>query len=64
MATTNDITGDRLVTKRLSEQGVENLEKIFGKKELKKRDNEYWEKLEQETKARLETNGSVTAMES
>jgi hypothetical protein len=62
MATTNDITGDRLVTKGLSKQGVENLEKIFGKKELKKRDDDYWKKLEAETKAKLNANGSVTNM--
>jgi hypothetical protein len=58
MAATNDITGDRLVTKKLSEEGVKNLEKIFGKKELKKRDDEYWSKLEAETRAKLNEMGS------
>ena len=31
MATKNDITGDRLINKRLSKQGEENWDRIFKK---------------------------------
>ena len=66
MVATNDITGDRIVSKFRGdkEKYNDNLEKIFGKKELKKRDDNYWKKLEEETKARLNGNGSVIQMES
>ena len=59
MVATNDITGDRIVSKLRGdkEKFNENLEKIFGKKELKKRDDDYWKKLNEETAKRL---GSVT----
>lgn len=33
MATKNDITGARLINKRLSKQGEDNWDKIFNKKE-------------------------------
>jgi hypothetical protein len=33
MASRNDITGDRLINKRLSKEGEDNWDKIFGKKE-------------------------------
>jgi hypothetical protein len=33
MSNRNDITGDRLINKRLSKQGEENWDKIFNKKE-------------------------------
>jgi len=32
MASKNDITGDRLINKRLSKEGEDNWDKIFGKK--------------------------------
>jgi len=32
MATKNDITGDRLINKRLSKEGEDNWDKIFKKK--------------------------------
>lgn len=32
MASRNDVTGDRLINKRLSKEGEDNWDKIFGKK--------------------------------
>ena len=32
MASRNDITGDRLINKKLSKEGEDNWDKIFGKK--------------------------------
>lgn len=54
MVARNDITGDAIQTRATSVAYQENAERIFGKKE-KKRDDDYWAKLEAETKARLES---------
>lgn len=40
MPSTNDVTGDRLVSKVFSPQGEANFDKIFGKKEDKKEKDE------------------------
>ena len=32
MATRNDVTGDALISRRLSKEGEDNFDKIFGKK--------------------------------
>jgi hypothetical protein len=39
MSNRNNITGDRLINKRLSKEGEENWDKIFGKKEKFNRRN-------------------------
>lgn len=39
MSNRNDITGDRLINKRLSKEGEDNWDKIFGKKEKFNRRN-------------------------
>lgn len=50
----NDVTGDSIQTKIASKEFDENYEAIFGKRK-KKRDDEYWAKLEAETKKKLES---------
>ncbi len=52
MPAINEITGDLIQTKVKSKEYEENHEKIFGLK-VKKRDDDYWAKLEAETKAKL-----------
>jgi hypothetical protein len=39
MSNRNDITGDRLINKKLSKEGEDNWDKIFGKKEKFNRRN-------------------------
>ena len=61
MAAKNDITGDSIQTKDFSKAYEENIVKIFGDKEeqrlAKQREKEeYFAKLNAETKARLEAN--------
>lgn len=50
----NDITGDSIQTKIASKEFEVNYDTIFGEKK-RKRDDEYWAKLEAETKKKLES---------
>ena len=59
MAAKNDITGDSIQTRSFSKQYEENIVKIYGDKEEKRlakqrEKEEYFAKLNAETKARLE----------